>query len=431
MSMATSFLGGAKDRLLPASIPFRFFLAAALFHVAAWAELLLGAGELSGWSGGPGPVLAALHLATLGVLAMTAMGASYQLLPVVTRAALLRTWPARGSFWLAAPGVLLLTWGMEAGEVGHMQFGAAMTGAGLLLFVGLTAVNLARAGSVAVVAAHGWAALGAVLVLAGLGLTLVWDFAGGFLADREGLARLHMVWAVFGFMGQLVAGFSMVLVPMFVLSRSLPARPGWAGLALGLVGLAAASAGLWWLALACGAGASLLHLWLMRHAERNSMRRRLGLSFALLRGGRYMLLATLALTAISWATGAIPNAPTLIGFLLVVGWLLTFLMGVLQRIMPFLASMHASGASGLPLLISELTAETPLRIHALAHFAAIALIAAGIVLGDTLVIRLGAASGLVGALAFAAFAVNVALKLRKAQKASRDIRRGKRVERRG
>ena len=430
MSMGTSFLGGAKDRLLPSSIPFRFFLSAALFHIAAWCELLLGAGELPGWTGGPGQVLAALHLTTLGVFATTAMGASYQLLPVVTRAALARTWPAIGSFWLSVPGIILLTIGMDSGQVTFMQIGGVLTSAGLSLFIGLTAMNLARAGSVPVVAGFGWAALGALILLAGLGLTLVWDFSGGFLSNHEGLARLHMAWAIFGFMGLLIGGFSMVLIPMFVLSRSLPASPGWVGLGLSLGGLAAASVGLWWLALALGLAASAIHLWLLHSAEKNSMRRRLGMSFILLRLGRYALPMALSIVALNWAGFVIPNSTTLIGFLLIAGWLLTFLMGILQRILPFIASMHASGAFGLPLLISDLTAETPLRVHMFSHFASVALVAVGIVLGDVMVIRLGATVGLVGAVAFAIFAGNVAITLRTAKHASRNIKRGNRVKRR-
>src|SRR5690606_28326842 len=42
MMLAASFLGGAKSRLLPASIPFRFFGAAAIFHVLTWLALLAG-----------------------------------------------------------------------------------------------------------------------------------------------------------------------------------------------------------------------------------------------------------------------------------------------------------------------------------------------------------------------------------------------------
>ena len=43
MTIAASFLGGAKSRLLPRSIPFRFFASAATFHVLMWLALLFGA----------------------------------------------------------------------------------------------------------------------------------------------------------------------------------------------------------------------------------------------------------------------------------------------------------------------------------------------------------------------------------------------------
>ena len=75
---------GSRDRLLPVSVPFRFFAAALVFHAAGWLLLALGGDALAGARGGPGTVMAALHLFTLGTLATTAMGASYQLLPMAT-----------------------------------------------------------------------------------------------------------------------------------------------------------------------------------------------------------------------------------------------------------------------------------------------------------------------------------------------------------
>jgi len=67
---AGAFLGGAASRLLPASIPFRFFGAAVAYHLLAWLALLAGADQFPRFSGGPGWPLAALHLVTLGVLVM-------------------------------------------------------------------------------------------------------------------------------------------------------------------------------------------------------------------------------------------------------------------------------------------------------------------------------------------------------------------------
>jgi len=423
--VSSAFLGGARDRLLPVSIPFRFFVSAALFHLAAWGVLLLEADQLGGFTGGPGPILAAIHLATLGVFAMTAIGASYQLLPVVTRRPLARDWPTRLSFWLLSPGICLLAWGMDRSSPGAMQTGAALVCSGLTVFAMLTADNLRRAGSVAVVAAHGWAALLALVGLAVLGMLLVWDFQTGFLDDHAGLAVIHMVLASYGFMGLLVAGFSLVLVPMFALSRSLPQRPGWAQLVLAGLALASFACGRWtgntafnWLALLAGFGAAGTYLWLMRAAMARRMRKRLGLSFVLIRASWGLLGISLILGAALLADLPIPNAPALFGFLLLAGWLSTFLMGILQRIMPFLASMHASGKSGLPPPPSDLTPQTPLKIHAFCHFGALACCAAGIIMETTALIRLGAVFGCVGALAFVGFALIVLLRLRAFQQGS-------------
>ncbi len=438
MSMSNSFLGGAKDRLLPASIPFRFFLGAAGFHILAWVALFIGADDLAGFSGGTGPVLAAIHLLTLGVLALSALGASYQLLPVVTRAALARAWPAALSFWLLVPGILLLTWGMAGGTIGGtiggmiggtiagmtgngstaMTVGGGLVSAGLALFAILTADNLRRAGSIPVIAAHGWGALAALVALVGIALALIANFQGGFLSDHPGMASVHMVLASFGFMGLLVLGLSQVLIPMFVLSHALPARPGWVQLALAIAGLVmftigilADIPGLVLAAFLAAAGATYAHYQLMRAAFSTSMRKRLGLSFVMIRVS-WALLGLGLLIGLGLALDlAIPNAPALFGFVVLVGWLLTFLTGILQRIMPFLASMHASGKSGRMPLLSDLTAETPLRIHAVCHWGALALVAVGIVTDLTICIQAGAALGFIGSLAFAAFAVNVVIQL--------------------
>ena len=76
MTLAGGVLAGAGSRLLPASVPFRFFGAAVAFHVVAWLAALAGADALPAFAGGLGWPLASLHAITLGVLAMTAIGAS-------------------------------------------------------------------------------------------------------------------------------------------------------------------------------------------------------------------------------------------------------------------------------------------------------------------------------------------------------------------
>jgi hypothetical protein len=411
MTMAV-FLGGAKSRLLPMSVPFRFFAAAAIFHVLTWAALLAGADLATSFRGGVGPALAAVHLLTLGVLTMTAAGASVQLLPVATRRPFAAIWPIRLLFWIFVPGVTLLATGMYLAVPHALVAGAAIVAAALVLFAILFADNLRRSSSLPVVSAFGWAALASLLTIAALGVALTVDYEHAILPDHGGVALAHMILAGFGFMGLLAIGFSQVLVPMFALSGAPDFKRSLASLAFAVTALAVGTVGALLdrpIILATAAAIGLLaagtHLMQMRHVLRTGMRKRLGLSFVLVRVSWAMLPLTLIVGMAATFGLAGVNGPTLFGFLLLFGWLLTFLLGILQRIMPFLASMHATRANGQsPRTLSELAASQPLKLHAACHLAALALLSAAIVIENTLLAQLGAAAGLVGALAFAWFA---------------------------
>lgn len=419
MTLAARFLGGAKSRLLPASIPFRYFAAANSFHILAWLVLLTAADEFPGFTGGPGTILAAIHLLTLGVLVMTAMGAAFQLLPVATRRPLAQTWPARLSFWLLTPGIFILTYGMATGDEAAMIAGGVSVTASFVVFAVIVADNLHRARDMPIVAAHGW---GAIISLAGfttLGLALIANFSIGFLPDHQSASLAHMILAGFGFMGLLAFGLSHVLIPMFALSHTLPPHLGWQEfwLACAACGLATAAAlidnpiGLA-IAAVTGLCASGVYLWLMNTALKNGMRKRLGLSFILVKLSWAALILCLVL-GLAIALGVpIPNGTTLFGFILLAGWLLTFLTGILQRIMPFLASMHVTDTGGKPVRLSELTAELPLKVHAGCHIGAVLLCSLGIVANSGMLVQFGATLGVAGALAFAAFTFLIVIKLR-------------------
>jgi hypothetical protein len=110
-----------------------------------------------------------------------------------------------------------------------------------------------------------------------------------------------------------------------------------------------------------------------------------------------------------------PNGQTAFGFLLFVGWLLTFLLGILQRILPFLASMHAGPSAGsAPMLLSELAGSAPLKLHAACHTAAVLIVATGILLDMEALARAGSAIGVLGAAAFAWFVGEITWRLLRA-----------------
>lgn len=420
MNNPAAFLGGAKDRLLPASVPFRFFLAAAGFHLVAWLVMALAFEDIAQYTGGPGAILSSIHLLTLGVFAMTAVGASYQLLPIATRQPLAKTWPAKLSFWLLAPGIPMLAFGLFELDQIPLYAGTGMVGLGLTVFALLTADNLRRAGSMPVVAAHGWGSLIALVVFIAIGGTLVADFVFGVLDDHQGMAIVHMIVAVFGFMGLLVMGFSRVLIPMFVLSRALSSTPGWVHLALAFLGLVLFGIAkvfhiqsLLVVSILVGSVAAGIYVWVMVTTLRTAMRKRLGYSFFLIKASWVFLLLTLCVGLIVALGLPVPNGETLFGFLLLVGWLLTFLMGILQRIMPFLASMHASGIAGKSPRLSELTPDLPAKIHMICHFAAIGFCIAGILSNLGYLVLVGTGFGFAGSIAFAAFAGTVVSRLSK------------------
>jgi hypothetical protein len=413
--LAAGVLQGAGGRLLPPSVPLRFFAIAVIAHVAFWAFLFATADQLAGFRGGFSPLLGAVHLLTIGVLLSTVVGAAVQILPIVTRRALSAVWPVRLAFWLLLPGLGLQVAGFYKARPEVAALGSGVAGAALLLFAVLLADNLRRVTRLTVVVAYGWAALLALVATVLLGLRLVADFVWGGGMGHEALALGHVVLGGFGCMGLFAVGFSHVLVPMFTLA-SVPARTlSWAGFATATLAVAVGGLGAVGsvttampLAAALGLIACAIYLWLMRQALREGMRRRLGLSFVLIRAAWVLQAATLvAGLCYAWRAPG-PRDRALFAVLLFVGWLLTFLLAVLQRILPMLTSMHVAAVlRQTPRLMADGMHRRPLLLHACCHGLALVGIGAGVVTNLSALVRLGSALGMLGACAYAVFAVRV------------------------
>ena len=196
------------------------------------------------------------------------------------------------------PGLMGLIAGMYESYRGNDR-GAGASAAGLLLFAAFLADTLRRAGSIPVVAAYGWAALHSLILLVVLGITLSIDYETGFLADHTAVDTGYMILGGFGFMGMLALGFSHVLVPMFALSSTPDRRLAYLGFGAAvsavILGVTGALLGdLAILSAACFVGllAAAAHLRLMHVALSTGMRKRLGLSFVLVRISWAMLALT-------------------------------------------------------------------------------------------------------------------------------------------
>jgi hypothetical protein len=154
---------------------------------------------------------------------------------------------------------------------------------------------------------------------------------------------------------------------------------------------------------------------------REGMRRELGGSFRLVRGGWAGLVLTLGL-ALWWALDA--QAMAGVGVALVacalLGWLTSFLFGILQRIVPFLVAMHLAGTQRRAPTPSSLTDERALSVHRRCHAAALALLALAVAIDSAALALAASAVGAVGALGFGAFLIVVVRRTRRSLGAERD-----------
>ena len=160
-----------------------------------------------------------------------------------------------------------------------------------------------------------------------------------------------------------------------------------------------------WIAVACGLSGSICYLLGMYEILQQRMRRRLGFSFK-------MIYLSWCALPVSIVTGAIMKLglikPAVFGVFLLLAWLFMFLLGVLQRIAPFLATMHlAQNKSGNAPALSELTSETALKICNYGYIIALALLLVGLVLEWGILIRTGSLLGLASGLSLLYFLINI------------------------
>jgi hypothetical protein len=198
---------------------------------------------------------------------------------------------------------------------------------------------------------------------------------------------------------------------MFALVAPQPERPATAVLGLAVAALALAGTGLFAAAAAVGLAAAGLHVHAMVGLMRRRARRNLGPSFLLIRLSWAMLPVSLGL-GLLLALDRLPAwGPALFVLTLVGGWLLSLVLGMLQRILPFLAAIHAARAARRIPKMSELGADLMLQVQTAAHVAALAAVGAGIVLDLEDLIRVGALVGAAGAGAFIIYAIDLYLRI--------------------
>ena len=88
---------------------------------------------------------------------------------------------------------------------------------------------------------------------------------------------------------------------------------------------------------------------------------------------------------------------------------------MLQRIVPFLVSMHLAGSRRRASTPSSLTDQRALTVHRRCHAAALALLALAIALDSAAAVRAASAVGVIGALGFVGFLAAVVRRARRSR----------------
>lgn len=392
------------DKAPPFAAPLRFFLTAPLFSLATGLLLLfVGPGLLeSRWTPG---LLAATHLVTVGFMLMVMLGALIQILPVVAGANLDN--PLAVARWLhagLAAGALLLAAGFLFGQAALLGAAALILGLAVAAFLVAGARALAGVPSTSPTIRGLKLALAGLAGAAGLGAWLALAIANGWAVALPALADLHAGWALGAWAGVLLAALAYVVVPMFQLTPGYPARPSWwfpgillglmVGWALGVV-LDAAAAIRLVRALSAVAGIGFALLTLRLQARRRRARSDVTYRYWQLGLASAIFALAMVLTATAWPPLAeLTGWSIFAGILLLVGGFMSFIIGMLYKIVPFLAWMHlrnrGSARSPVPNM-NRLLPEADAQRQMQAHAVALALLLAAVIAPEWLTRAAGAA----------------------------------------
>ena len=385
------------DQAPPISVPFRFFLTAPIFALITSLMLLWQGPDLFSSRWNPA-LLGTTHLLTLGYMGLIMLGAILQMLPVVAGKPVQRPMLVASIVHLSVTGgIILLCSGLIFSLPLALEVSMVALGTALLLFVILVILTLRRSmpQNMTVQAIRM-----AMLMLAAtvvLGLTVLSNYVfGWWLEDREMMINLHLAWGLLGWVGLLLVGVAYQVVPMFQLTPHYPAKiTRWLAVLIftSLLGLAITNhaPAFHWVfkaILAIGfATFAVTTLWLQ------SKRRRklpdVTLNFWRMGMGSLLLSITLWLMAqILPSINNMVDYELLLGILMIVGFAMSVINGMLYKIVPFLVWFHLQSRRGgkgskVP-NVREILAESRARLQMWLHFSALCALLASSILTKTL-----------------------------------------------
>lgn len=371
----------------PIGVPYRFFLTAPWFGVAA-GLLVLYLGDApfaSRWTPG---ALAATHLLVVGFMLQAMCGALMQFVPVAAGGNIWRpTWVAGFVHPLLVIAALLLVGAFLSSRPALFTAAAHVFLLALGFYGVVVSVALWRTPARGATLMALRLALLGLLVTLGLGATLATGLARGSELPLLTLTDVHVGWGLGGWALMLLAGVSYYVVPMFQLTPAYPPRLArtlplalfvvllvWSAQLVGFSAdtrIAILLAGL-----GVGGAYAVETLYLQS-------RRRRKVNDATLMYFRTAMLSLLGVLCSVIAFVAVPDlwddprAPVWLGVLALVGVFVSAIGGMLYKIMPFLNWLHLQrlcSLNTLPPTMNQMIPERAMRRQFQAHLLALGLL---------------------------------------------------------
>ncbi len=374
--------GLSFEQAPPISVPFRFFLTAPLFGMAA-GLLLLWQGTEAFASRWTSVALALTHLLAVGFMLQAMCGALLQMLPVAAGA---NIWQPRRVTHLTHAGLTIGTLLLVAGFLGEQallfQIAVPFMTISLGAFALIVLIALFRTPAKGPTIISLRIAVFGLIVTIALGATLASAFGWQLALPLTEITHVHAAWGLGGWSMLLVAGVAYLVVPMFQLT---PPYPAWLtrSFSVTLFFLLAAWSITWLplqrpdglqVALACAA-ALLAMIFAVVTLRLQAQRRRKVteptlLFWRLAMSVLVMATVVVVLQQLNPGVEEYAGLPFLLGVLLMVGVFMPVISGMLYKIMPFLNWMHLQkiGKPGLVVpnmrqMISEPRMMMQFRLH--------------------------------------------------------------------
>ncbi len=316
-----------------------------------------------------GRLLGLTHLTVLGWVSMVIFGALFQLVPVVFEAPLFSEPLAFIQYALFLPGLLgmvLSFWNFKLGI--PLLVSAALTASGFLLFIINVGVTLARAKSRSLTGLFIGTGLFYLALTATLGFLLALNLAYPYIVRRDhlDLLKIHAHWGLAGWIGMIIMGVALKLIPMFSLAHGFSTTPAKWAYGLFNAGLLGLALGWWinpegWIVKIGGALLALgvaFYLYQVYFIHRSRLRRMpdVGMRYSLLAFSLLSVAAGIGLGLLffnfqdGWRDGAVLTYASV----LLLGAFSLLIVGQLYKIVPFLVWFHTYssqvGLKPVPLL---------------------------------------------------------------------------------